>query len=190
MPSATTGTIDEQIAHPGLNVTPLTGSIGAAITGVCLAEISGEQFAAIQEAFYSHCMLVFQDQFLSVDEHVAFAARWGEFEVNAMSPYLDAYLMVLHLSNRGKDKAVTENWHYDSTFKANPPALTTLSAREISTGGDTMWCNQYLAYESLSPGMQAMLTGVRQTLPGPGSPNFMASTRYRAICTPSCAPTL
>lgn len=149
-----------------LSITPLTGAIGAAISGVRLADISEQQFQVIRQAFHDNCMLVFRDQFLTIDEHIAFAARWGEFEINAMSPYLDDYPMVLPLSNRGKDKAVTENWHYDSTFKAEPPAITMLSARDIPVGGDTMWCNQYLAYESLSPGLQTILQGVRAEFTG------------------------
>jgi len=166
MSTATARTRNKPEVNSGVTITPLTGSIGAAISGLRLAEVTSDQFAAIREAFLANCMLVFRDQFLSVDEHVAFAARWGEFEVNAMSPYLDNYPMVLGLSNRGKDKAVTENWHYDSTFKAEPPAITMLSAREIPVGGDTMWCNQYLAYEALSPGMKTMLAGVRAEFTG------------------------
>ena len=166
MSTATARTRNKPEVNSGVTITPLTGSIGATISGLRLAEVTSDQFAAIREAFLANCMLVFRDQFLSVDEHVAFAARWGEFEVNAMSPYLDNYPMVLGLSNRGKDKAVTENWHYDSTFKAEPPAITMLSAREIPVGGDTMWCNQYLAYEALSPGMKTMLAGVRAEFTG------------------------
>jgi taurine dioxygenase len=149
-----------------IQVTALTGSIGAAISGLRLTDINDDQFAAIRRAFHENCMLIFRDQFLSVDEHVAFTARWGEFGFNKMSPQLDGYPMVLPLSNRGKSKAVTENWHYDSTFMAEPPAITTLSARDIPVGGDTMWSNQYLAYETLSPGLKAMLAGVRAEFTG------------------------
>ena len=149
-----------------VQVTALTGSIGAAISGVRLTNINDDQFVAIRTAFHEYCMLVFRDQFLSVEEHVAFTARWGEFGFNKMSPQLDDYPMVLPLSNRGKSKAVTENWHYDSTFMTEPPAITTLSARDIPVGGDTMWSNQYLAYETLSPGLKAMLAGVRAEFTG------------------------
>ena len=110
MSTATARTRNKPEVNSGVTITPLTGSIGATISGLRLAEVTSDQFAAIREAFLANCMLVFRDQFLSVDEHVAFAARWGEFEVNAMSPYLDNYPMVLGLSNRGKAKAVTENW--------------------------------------------------------------------------------
>jgi taurine dioxygenase len=47
-------------------------------------------------------------------------------------------------------------------FTANPAMGTMLYAREVpSAGGDTLFTNQYLAYESLSPGMRAMLDRLR-----------------------------
>ena len=61
----------------------------------------------------------------------------------------------MRLTNKGKDKTPTENWHYDSSFQERPPAVTILAAKDLpAMGGDTMWCNQYLAYERLSDGMK------------------------------------
>lgn len=149
-----------------LTVSPLSGSIGASVTGVALGALESEAFEAIREAFLSHCMLVFPGQFLSIDEHVAFAKHWGEPSISPYVSYLDDYPCVLPLTNRGKARSVTENWHYDSTFLPAPPAATILSARDVPVGGDTMWCNQYLAYESLSDGMKALLDGVRAEFTG------------------------
>jgi taurine dioxygenase len=149
-----------------LDVTPLTGSIGAAVRGVGLADLTDRQFDTIRSAFHTHCMLVFPDQHLSVDEHVAFAARWGPFSTSPFVKYLDDHPGVLQLYNLGKTKAVTENWHYDSTFLPEPPSMTILSAREIPVGGDTMWSNQYAAYEALSDGMKHLLDGLRAEFAG------------------------
>jgi taurine dioxygenase len=52
-------------------------------------------------------------------------------------------------------------WHSDTTYLDKPPIGTMLYAREVPAyGGDTMVASQYLAYEALSPGMQAMLDGL------------------------------
>ena len=150
----------------GLKVRRVSGSIGAEISGIRLAGLSDAAFAQIRQAFHDHCMLVFPGQHLSMEEHVAFAARWGEFDMNPLSPYREDYPMILELENRGKKKAVTENWHYDSTFEEAPPTITMLSARDIPVGGATMWCNMYRAYERLSPGMKRMLEGVRAEFTG------------------------
>ena len=144
-----------------IDVLQLTGSIGAEVRGIKLQFIDDATFAAIRAAFLDNCMLVFRDQQLSIEEHMAFAARWGEFSVSPFVDYLPDYPGVLPLVNRGRAKTVTNNWHYDSAFLAEPPSLTINYAREVPIGGDTMWSNQYLAYENLSPGMKNMLAGRR-----------------------------
>lgn len=159
-----------------IEVAPLTGSIGAAISGVRLAEVDETTFEQIRSAFLGHCMLVFRDQFLSTEEHVAFAQRWGEFSLSPFVPYLEEHPGVLPLTNRGKADSVTENWHYDSTFLPAPPAMTILSARNVPTGGDTMWSNQYHAYETLSSGMKQLLDGVRAEFAGTRLANLFRST--------------
>ena len=147
-------------------VSPLTGIIGASIEGIRLAEIDDADFEWIRSEFLQHCMLVFPDQFLTTDEHAAFAGRWGEFSISPFVPYIDDHPGVLSLTNRGKANTVTENWHYDSTFLPTPPSITILSARQIPVGGDTMWSNQYEAYETLSPGMQQLIEGLRAEFAG------------------------
>lgn len=149
-----------------LTKTPLTPHVGAAIEGLNLAELTDADFEAVHRAFLDHSMLVFPRQHLAVEDHVAFAARWGEFSVSPFVTYLPDHPQVLPLSNLGKAGAVTENWHYDSTFLPEPPALTILSAREIPLGGDTMWSSQYRAYETLSRGMKQLLDGVRAEFAG------------------------
>jgi taurine dioxygenase len=52
-------------------------------------------------------------------------------------------------------------WHSDTTYLDIPPMASMLVAREVPpAGGDTLFANMYLAYESLSPGMRRMLDGL------------------------------
>ena len=149
-----------------MKVEPVSGSIGAAVSGVHLGSLTDTEFDQVQEAFHEFCMLSFRDQFLSIEEHVEFAGRWGSFSISPFVTYLEDFPCVLPLQNRGKENAVTENWHTDSAFLERPPALNVLSARHVPVGGDTMWSNQYRSYERLSPGMREMLDGMRAEYTG------------------------
>jgi len=167
-----------------MTVVPLSGSIGAAVTGVRLTALADGQFEQIHEAFLEHCMLAFPEQFLSVDEHVEFAGRWGEFSTSPFVTYLESHPGVLPLHNRGKDGAVTENWHTDSAFLAEPPALNVLSARDVPIGGDTMWSNQYQAWDRLSDGMKDLLEGVRAEYTGARLASLVGSTDIPSMFHP------
>jgi len=59
------------------------------------------------------------------------------------------------------------SWHTDQMFSPAPAMGTILYALEVpSSGGDTMFTNQYLAYESLSDGMKALVGQLRTVCVG------------------------
>lgn len=128
-----------------ITVKRLSGAIGAEVQGVNLNQpLDDATFAAIQQAFLDHCMLVFRGQFLQPAAQAAFTRRWGEVLV---TPYLKAlqlsdYPEIVAVPNLGKAKAVTEEWHSDSSFLPTPPAHAILAAQELpEVGGDTMFAN-------------------------------------------------
>jgi len=52
-------------------------------------------------------------------------------------------------------------WHSDTSYLEHPPMASMLHALEIPPyGGDTIFANQYLAYETLSAGLKRALEGV------------------------------
>ena len=126
---------DPPRAMTTLDLTPLTGHVGASVGGLSLAAVTDDEFDAIRRAFLQHCVLVFPRQHLSVDDHVAFAARWGSFSTSPFVQYLPDHPQVLPLRNLGKAKAVTENWHYDSTFLP----LAAVDHRSVSPRDPGRW---------------------------------------------------
>jgi len=143
-------------------VTPLSGSIGAQVTGLDVRQVTEADMASLNAAFAENLVLIFPGQALDPLELRAFSERWGRVSETPMLRYMEGHPGVLQLYNMGKAESITENWHSDSTFVPRPPAMTILCAQILpAAGGDTMWCNQYLAYERLSEGLKRLLEGVR-----------------------------
>ena len=150
-----------------MQIRRLTGALGASVSNIDLNSTIGDnELGELRHAFLDNCVLVFRGQALGPEAQLAFARRWGEPAITPMLTYLDGHPGILALANQGKAHAVTENWHYDSTFMAAPPSITILCAQTIPVGGDTMWSNQYRAYDRLSDGLKALLQGVRGRFSG------------------------
>jgi len=145
-----------------MTVRPLTGSIGAEILDLEVRELDDARFAELRRAFLEHCMLVLRDQYLGAAELAAFAHRWGDVFSTPHAAAVDGVPEVIAIRNRGKTHTTTEYWHTDSVFAAVPPALSILASQVLPpAGGDTMFANQYLAYETLSPGLRALAGTLR-----------------------------
>jgi taurine dioxygenase len=145
-----------------MTMRPLTGSIGAEILDLDLREIDDAGFADIRRTFFDRCMLVFRDQHLDAADLLAFTRRWGEVFITPHAAALDGFPEVIAVRNRGKLNTTTEYWHTDSVFAPVPPALSVLASQVLPpAGGDTMFANQYLAYETLSPGLSALAGTLR-----------------------------
>jgi taurine dioxygenase len=159
------------VASEGLEFRPLSGSIGLEVLGADLTQplSAGERDTLRQALLDGDGVLVFPNQFLTPAAQHEFALMWGE---PIVTPYLaphayPGHLDVLRVTNMGKERAVTEQWHCDSIFLEVPPSITILAAQDLpGAGGDTMWANQYLAYDRLSAGMQRMLDGVQGVFAG------------------------
>ncbi|MEQ8229357.1 MAG: TauD/TfdA family dioxygenase [Rhodospirillales bacterium] len=151
--------------HP-INVQPLTGAIGARVTGVDLSqELDAETFAAIRQALNEYLVLAFSDQDLTPAEQSRFSKLFGPAEphpygarvgVNNENPEV----IVLE-TKPGRRGARNDFWHSDISASEKPPALSLLHARIVPEGrGDTLFCNMYRAFETLSPAMQQTLRGL------------------------------
>jgi taurine dioxygenase len=147
-----------------LKITPLTGTIGASVEGIDLnSPLTESQFAQLHEAFLKHCVLIYRGQFLKPSSQHAFAQLWGKpVQENPLLKGIDGFAEIVQVTKIPKETASTEAWHYDSPYTPVPPKISILSAVTVPQGGgDTMWCNQYVAYERLSPAMKKMIEGLR-----------------------------
>ena len=144
-----------------LKIEKLAPACGAIVTGVNLAKLDDTTFDRIQEAWYEHIALFFPDQHDMVPEaHREVALRFGDLEIH---PHAEKYsselpeVCVLHSERGGR----ADVWHADVTYTDSPPvAVMVRFVQGPSVGGDTLWSNQYLAYESLSDPIRELLDGV------------------------------
>ena len=146
-----------------LEITRLTSSIGAEVSGIGLREpLDAARIDEIHNALLTHQVLVFRSQFLDETEHVAFAKQFGEVHLSSVptkhgGPPEINVLDQVHPKGDGADR-----WHSDNPFLPEPTMASALNAVKIpSTGGDTCFANMYDAYTNLSEPMKRYVEGLR-----------------------------
>jgi taurine dioxygenase len=152
-----------------LDVQKLTGSIGAEVRGVDLSkDVSDEVLAEIRAALLDNLVIAIRDQELTPEQQLAFARRWGEIHLHPFMQGMEDHPEILAIIKRPADKKnFGGSWHTDQMFAPSPAMGTMLYAKQVpSAGGDTMFTNQYLAYESLSDGMKELAQKLRTVCVG------------------------
>ncbi|MBT6274766.1 MAG: taurine dioxygenase [Chromatiales bacterium] len=146
-----------------IEVQPLSGSLGAEVLGVDLAQLDDGAFDAIYSAFVQHQVVVFRDQDLTPEQYLAFAHRWGGIHPHPFMKHLEEYPGILEIIKTETDtKAFGNGWHSDQMFVDKPSKCTMLYAKEVpATGGDTLFANLHDAYDALSDGMKTLVGGLK-----------------------------
>ena len=149
-----------------IRIEPLSGALGAEVRGIDIAAPPGEScFAAVHRALLDHLVLFFPDQRLSPDQQRDFAARFGSVDEEPFGyplrmPPLEGHPEVYRIIKEPGDPSLNFGgfWHADVTYRERPNLGSVVYIEEAPAhGGDTLFSNQYLAYETLSEGMKAML---------------------------------
>ena len=139
---------------------PLTGGLGAEISGVDLSgDLPDEVVAEIRQALLNHLVIFFRDQSLTPEQHRAFGSRFGPLHVHEYVKGLEECPEVIRIVKTETDRFnFGGTWHTDVSYHETPPLGSILHALEVpDVGGDTMFANMYLAYETLSDGMKDLL---------------------------------
>ena len=154
-----------------MKVTPVSKIVGAEVTGVNLSDpITENTKQDLRQALLDHQVLVIRDQTLTPPQQVTFSAIWGDLETPSNIDYtIEETPKVMILSNEirpdGTAVGVVDGgdfWHSDSSHIEIPSAITILQAvKNPERGGDTEFCNMYLAYEALSEGLKELVDSLR-----------------------------
>lgn len=135
---------------------PMAGHIGAELHGLDVLALDDDEIAAIRALWLDRLVLVFVGQHhVDVEGLAIFAARFGPLYRHPLT--MDETSNPVHPINI----PAGGYWHSDVTFSEHPPMATMLHAQSLpEKGGDTIWANMYLAYESLSEPMRTLLAGL------------------------------
>ena len=147
-----------------ISIKPIAGSCGAEIDGIDLSEPLGDNaFAVVEKALLDHLVILFRDQKLAPEQQKAFARRFGDLRISDQYQPLDGHPEILEIVKEPDATDIVGNlWHCDESFLERPALGSILYMIECPEyGGDTMFANQYAAYDALSPGMQHMLSSMR-----------------------------
>src|SRR5580700_6811112 len=152
-----------------LDVRKITGAGGAEIRGVDLSQpVSDEVLAEIRAALLDNLVIAIRDQDITPAQQLAFARRWGDIHLHPFMEGMADYPEILAIIKRPADKKnFGGSWHTDQMFSPSPAMATMLYALEVpSAGGDTLFTNQYLAFEALSDGMKTLAGQLRTVCVG------------------------
>jgi alpha-ketoglutarate-dependent taurine dioxygenase len=140
------------------SVTPLTGSFGAFIEGVQIAEAitDDDLFADIHAAWLDYQVVFFREQELSPAQHLALGERFGEIQKLGYAPSLEGHegVWVQEYPDLYEGLVADIDWHADSSFRSCPTRGSLLYALDVPVGGDTVWADQCAAFEDLASAWQ------------------------------------
>jgi taurine dioxygenase len=146
-----------------LTVAPAGGSAGAYATGVDLSKPNdAEEIAGIRRALLDHQVVALPDQSLSLDDLERLTDALGGRDVTPYVKAVEGRPFVIRILKEPHEKLNFANaWHTDLSYLEAPPSFTLLYCLETpAVGGDTVWANQYMAFETLSPGLRETLLGL------------------------------
>ena len=146
-----------------ISVSPMAGALGAELGNVDLAQQHDpEQLDEVRGALHEFGVIVLRDQDITSDQYLAFARHFGDILPYPLVQGLPDHPDIVPVLKK-EDERVNFGgiWHSDTTYLERPPMGSMLLAKKLPPqGGDTIWSNMMMAYETLSDGMKATLDGL------------------------------
>ncbi len=142
---------------------PLSEHVGVEAVGADFNQLDEESFAMLRDAVATHGILFARDQQLTPEEHIAFARRWGDIDVNKYFPANGGHPEIAEVrKSETQQTNIGGGWHTDHSYDQVPAMGSVLLARETPpTGGDTLFASMGAAFDSLSDELKAKLRTMR-----------------------------
>src|SRR5579872_315121 len=143
-------------------VEPLDASFGAVVTGLQLAALDDDAFAALYRTWLDHALLIFPGQHLTTAQQVAFARRFGPMEFD-LAPISNVRADGSIRPDDGDDDVIkvlrgNMGWHQDSTYMPVQAKGAVFTAHVVpEDGGETGWTDMRAAYDALDADTKARI---------------------------------
>ncbi len=147
-----------------MHIEPLSPSIGAIIYGLDLSQtLTNEQLQSLRGLWLEYQAVFIRGQHLTPADYLSFARQLGTPDIY---PFLRGLEEFPEITPVLKKETETVNfggiWHSDTTYQLCPPMATMLYALELPpVGGDTLFADQYLAYDFLSDALKSTLADLK-----------------------------
>ncbi len=163
-------------ARQGLSIERLNPKIGAMILGIDLtAPLQHEVLDALNEAWMEYLVLVFPNQRITDEQHIAFGRNFGALEEHPSHAHRSSrnkeIYRVSNVDETGQIIPSKETawqyinlswlWHTDSSFREVPSKGSILHGIQTTNeGGNTRYANMYAAYEGLAEATKRRIDGL------------------------------
>ena len=144
-----------------MEINLISGALGAEVKGINLKDSTQKNWDKINQLMLEHKVLFFREQKISSQEQIDLAKKFGPLERHAYVKGLPEHPEIIRIKKGANEKHQWgETWHTDVSYNPKPTKVIILRSRKIPpVGGDTMFSNMELAYETLDENMKERLEG-------------------------------
>ena len=139
----------------------ISGALGAEIFGIDLKDSSENNFNLINKLLLEHKVLFFREQNITPEEQISLAKHFGPLEKHVYVKPRENYPEIIRIIKGPEEKHQWgETWHTDVSYNVKPTKVIILRSIKIPpVGGDTMFSNMEIAYETLDEKIKKKITG-------------------------------
>jgi len=134
-----------------MEINLLSGALGAEVKDINLKDSSDKNWEVINNLMLEHKVIFFREQNITSEEQINLAKKFGPLEKHVYVKNLKGYPEIIRIIKGADEKHQWgETWHTDVSYNPKPTKVIILRSRKIPpVGGDTMFSNMEIAYETL-----------------------------------------
>lgn len=134
--------------------------LGATVTGLALQDVTDDTVVHLRELLAHHGVVILPGQDIDDSGFVQFLTRFGALTFTKGETPVPGHPDLNLVSNIGRTTVPRSSFHTDTSYVQQPPTFTALRSVLLpECGGETLFTNQYRAYDTLPPAIVAALAG-------------------------------